>query len=92
MSASGIRDLSPEELALISGGAQVDTNDLPPVGVRPPDDWGPNPDPPDWGSIRIPTHSPASSTWSSASSKAAPEHRPPGRPGGTIRVTEELTQ
>jgi hypothetical protein len=49
MSASGIRDLSPEELALISGGAQVDTNDLPPVEVRPPDDWGPNPDPPDWG-------------------------------------------
>ncbi len=48
MSASGIRDLSPEELALISGGAQMDTNDLPPVEVRPPDDWGPNPGPPDF--------------------------------------------
>lgn len=48
MSASGIRDLSPEERALVSGGAQVDTTDLPPVDVTPPDDWGPNPDPPDW--------------------------------------------
>ena len=47
MSASGIRDLSPEERALVSGGAQVDTTDLPPVDVTPPDDWGPNPDPPD---------------------------------------------
>ncbi len=48
MSASGIRDLSPEERALVSGGAQMDTTDLPPVDVTPPDDWGPNPDPPDW--------------------------------------------
>ncbi|WP_164153097.1 hypothetical protein [Stenotrophomonas maltophilia] len=48
MSASGVRDLSPEERALVSGGAQVDTTDLPPVDVTPPDDWGPNPDPPDW--------------------------------------------
>jgi hypothetical protein len=47
MSASGLRDLSPEERALVSGGAQMDTNDLPPVEVRPPDDWGPNPGPPD---------------------------------------------
>jgi hypothetical protein len=47
MSKSTIRLLTPEELALISGGAQVDTNDLPPVEVRPPDDWGPNPGPPD---------------------------------------------
>jgi len=57
MSKSTIRQLTPEELALISGGAQVDTNDLPPVEVRPdpeppvevgpPDDWGPNPGPPD---------------------------------------------
>ena len=35
MSASGIRDLSPEERALVSGGAQVDTTDLPPVDVTP---------------------------------------------------------
>ena len=27
MSASGVRDLSPEERALVSGGAQVDTTD-----------------------------------------------------------------
>jgi GH24 family phage-related lysozyme (muramidase) len=57
MSKTTIRELSKEELALISGGAQVDTNDLPPVEVRPdpeppvevepPDGWGPNPGPPD---------------------------------------------
>lgn len=49
MSKSGIRPLSPEELVLISGGAQVDTNDLPPIEVRPPgDDGWPDIGPPDF--------------------------------------------
>ncbi|MET4678740.1 hypothetical protein ABIA72_000342 [Stenotrophomonas rhizophila] len=49
MSASGIRDLSPEERALVSGGAQMDTTDLPPIDVSPPDDGGwPDIGPPDW--------------------------------------------
>lgn len=42
MSHSGIRDLSPEERALVSGGAQMDTTDLPPVDAEPP-----TPDPTD---------------------------------------------
>lgn len=49
MSKNGIRPLSPEELALISGGAQVDTTDLPPIDVRPPgDDGWPDIGPPDF--------------------------------------------
>ncbi|HEL7750905.1 hypothetical protein ACN9MD_13465 [Stenotrophomonas maltophilia] len=48
MSMNGIRTLSSEELALVSGGAQVDTNDLPPIDVRPPgDDGWPDIGPPD---------------------------------------------
>lgn len=45
MSHSGIRDLSAEERALVSGGAQVDTTDLPPIDVTPPpdDNWFPDP-------------------------------------------------
>lgn len=42
MLKSGIRPLSVEELALISGGAQVDTTDLGTIDVRPPggdDGW-----------------------------------------------------
>ena len=57
---SRIRDLSPEERALIAGGAQMTTNDLDTVQVRPGDDWGgvqaslpddvwPDLNPPDWG-------------------------------------------
>lgn len=47
--SNGIRPLSPEELALISGGAQVDTTDLPPIDVRPPgDDGWPDIGPPDF--------------------------------------------
>jgi len=49
MSKDGIRPLSSEELALISGGAQVDTTDLPPIDVRPPgDDGWPDIGPPDF--------------------------------------------
>lgn len=49
MSKNGIRPISPEELTLISGGAQVDTIDLPPVDVRPPgDDGWPDIGPPDF--------------------------------------------
>ncbi|MET4678739.1 hypothetical protein [Stenotrophomonas rhizophila] len=49
MLKNGIRELSWEELSLISGGAQVDTTDLPPVDALPPDDDGwPDIDPPDW--------------------------------------------
>ncbi len=45
MSHSGIRDLSPEERALVSGGSQMDTTDLPPIDVTPPpdDNWFPEP-------------------------------------------------
>ena len=49
MQENGIRELSLEELALVSGGAQMDTTDLPPVDALPPDDGGwPDIDPPDW--------------------------------------------
>ena len=40
MQENGIRELSLEELALVSGGAQMDTTDLPPVDALPPDDGG----------------------------------------------------
>lgn len=47
MSGSRIRELSPEERALVSGGAQNQTTDLPPVEVTPPEDsWDPGV--PDW--------------------------------------------
>jgi len=48
MSNDRIRALSQEELALVSGGAQVDTTDLGPIEVRPPEDDGwPEIGPPD---------------------------------------------